>query len=314
MLFSKVMNRLLVGVSGIAGFATLTAMILSGAPMRAQTTEDTVPEWQKAAGGKLSFEVASIKLADPTVKFTPNVILDVNDLFYGGANPHGRLVAQSSLRGYISFAYKLWASREQQDAMVVGAPKWVGADQYVINAEAQGNPTKDQMRLMMQALLADRFKLAVHFERRETQVLALVLDRPGKMGPKLSAHPDDVPCDVAKVTSDVFVLPCNIVQAVDRPNNSILMSGRNLTMFEIAKNLTPLWSSFAHPLVDHTGLEGRFDFALQWTRGSNNAGPLDPQGTTIEDALQDQLGLKLKPTKVLMDTLVIDSIERPTEN
>jgi uncharacterized protein (TIGR03435 family) len=308
------LNRLLAGVIGIAGITVLIVLSLSGIAGPAQIAPAFVPDWQKAAGGKLSFAVASIKLADPTVKFTPNVILDVNDLFYGGANPHGRLVAQSSLRGYISFAYKLWPSREQEDAMVVGAPKWVGADQYVINAEAEGNPTKDQMRLMMQSLLTDRFKLAVHFEHRQNQVLALVLDRPGKTGPKLYVHPDDVPCDVAKVTSDVFVLPCNIVQAVDRPNNSILMSGRNLTMFEIAKNLTPLWSSFPHPVVDQTGLEGRFDFALQWTRGSNNAVPLDPQGTTIEDALRDQLGLKLKLTKASMDTLVIDHAERPTEN
>jgi uncharacterized protein (TIGR03435 family) len=145
-------------------------------------------------------------------------------------------------------------------------------------------------------------------------VLALVLDKPGKPGPKLYAHPEDVPCDVAKVSSDVFLPYCNTVQAVDRPNNSILMSGRNLTMLEVAKNLTPLTGYFEHPLVDQTGLDGRFDFSLQWTRGSNNSVPLDPQGTTIEEALREQLGLKLKPTKVSMDTLVIDHIERLTEN
>jgi uncharacterized protein (TIGR03435 family) len=293
-------------LTGVAGIATLIVLSL---PVSAQ-----IPEWQKAAGGKLSFEVASIKLADPAKHTPSNFVLDMTDLFTGGTNPHGRLVAQSSLRGYISFAYKLWPSREQQDAMLASVPKWVSTDQYVINAEAQGNPTKDQTRVMMQSILADRFKLAVHFERRETQVLALVLDKPGKTGPKLNAHPDDVPCDLAKVTSDVFVLPCNIVQAVDRPNNSILLSGRNLTMSEIAKNLTPLTAYFAHPLVDQTGLEGRFDFVLQWTSGSNNAVPLDPQGTTIEEALQDQLGLKLKPTKAFMDTLVIDHAEKPDAN
>lgn len=309
----KLRRGLFVCAAAIAGIAAYIGLSLSGVPVRAQTVADNVPEWQKAAGGMLSFDVASIKPADPAKPTPSNFVLDMNDLFTGGTNPHGRLVAQWSLQGYINFAYKLWPSKEQHDVLA-HASNWVNTDQYVVNAETQGNPTKDQMRLMMQSLLADRFKLKVHFESRETQVLALILDKSGKTGPKLYAHPDDVPCDVARVTSDVFVLPCNIVQAVDRPHNSILLSGRNLTMSEIAKNLTPLWSSFAHPLVDQTGLEGRFDFALQWTSGSNTAAPLDPQGTTIEEALQEQLGLKLKPAKALVDILVIDHAERPSEN
>ena len=308
--------RILPGlVAGIASATLVCGVNLSGALVQAQTTAESpqVPDWQKAAGGKLSFEVASIKPADPAKHTPSNFVLDMNDLFGGGANPQGHLVAQGSLQGYIGFAYKLWPSREQQDAMLAGVPKWVGADQYVINAEAEGTPTKDQLRLMMQSLLADRFKLVVHLEHRETQVLALVLDRPGKTGPKLYVHPDDVPCDFAKVTTDVFVLPCNTVQAVDRPNNSILMSGRNLTMFEIAKNLTPLTGYFAHPVVDQTELSGRFDFALQWTRQTNNPVTPDP-GTTIQEALEDQLGLKLKSTKAFMDILIVDLAERPSEN
>ena len=300
-------------VAALAAIGALIALSPASAPARAQTPVDTMPEWQRAAGGKLSFEVASIRPADPAKRTPSNFIMDVNDLFYAGAsNPHGHLVAQLSLQGYINFAYKIWPAREQQDAMIASQSRWVSADQYVINAESQGNPTKDQMRLMMQSLLADRFKLTVHFERRETQVLALVLDRPGKTGPKLNIHPDDVPCDLAKVNSDSFVLPCNIVQAVDRPNDSILLSGRNLTMVEIANNLTPLGAYFPHPVVDQTGLVGRFDFSLQWTRQTTN--PVPDPGTTMQEALQDQLGLKLRATKVFIDTLFIDHVERPTEN
>jgi uncharacterized protein (TIGR03435 family) len=303
-------------VAGIVGIALVVVLNVSGVPARAQTATDTVPEWQKAAGGKLSFEVASIKLADPGGKYTPaNFPLDNTDAlsFSGAGSPHGHLVAQASIESYVTFAFKVWPSGEIRDAMLAHVGKWVTADQYVINAQAQGDPTKDQMRLMMQSLLAERFKLTVHFERRETQVIALVLDKPGKMGAKLNPHSNDPPCDVAKVTSDLFVLPCGVIQLVDRPNNSILMAGRNLTMDQIAWYLTLFPRDFGHPEVDQTGLVGRFDFSVQWTRQTNNPVTLDPS-TTMQEALQDQLGLKLKSTKAFMDSPVIDSIERPTEN
>jgi uncharacterized protein (TIGR03435 family) len=283
-----------------------------------------VPEWQKAAGGKLSFEVASIKEGNPD-KFTPpNVPLGYSD-FFGVANPHGRFVAQFPLEAYIAFAYKLWPSRELREAMLAHSPKWVSTDAYAINAQAEGSPTKDQMRLMIQSLLAERFKLAVHFERQDISVLALVLDKPGTTGAKLYPHAQGPPCDVLKPptvqmtqtpTSDAFLpaVNCDNVQAIDRPNNSVVMAGRNLSLDQIAATLSQLSGYFAQPVVDQTGLGGRFDFTLEWTRESNNPVPPEPQGTTIQEALQDQLGLKLKSTKVSMETLVIDHVERPSDN
>jgi bla regulator protein BlaR1 len=261
---------------------------------------------------KPSFEVASIKLADPN-KFTPpNFALDFNDLF-SGANPHGRFFAEFPLAVYVEFAYKPWPSQELREAMLVHVPKWVSTHRYAINARAEGNPTKDQMRLMMQSLLADRFKLTAHFERREISVLALVLDKPGKTGVKLNPHSDDVPCDVSKLTSETLVPVCGHAERMPKPNNSLLMSGRDMTMNQIAATLSYLSADFSHPVVDQTGLDGRFDFTLEYTRESNNAALAD-LGTTIREAIQDQLGLKLKSTRVLMDTLVIDHVERPSEN
>jgi uncharacterized protein (TIGR03435 family) len=241
--------------------------------------------------------------------------LDITDAlsFSGTGSPHGRFVAQASTETYIAFAFEVWSGGEIRNAVFAHVPKWVTTDQYVVNAHAEGDPTKDQMRLMMQSLLADRFKLKVHFERLEVPVFALVVDKPGRTGAKLNPHSSDPPCDVAKVTSDVFVLPCGVVQLIDRPNNSILIAGRNLTMDQIAWQLTLSPREFGHSVVDQTGLVGRFDFSVQWTRQANNTATPDP-GTTIQEAVQDQLGLKLKSTKVLMDTLVIDSIERPAEN
>jgi hypothetical protein len=265
----------------IAGAVAFTVLSLSGVRAQSQTVVNSVPEWQTAAGGKQSFDVASIKLANPD-KFTPpNFALDDRDSITG-VNPHGHFAAQLPLEAYIRFAYKLFPyAREQRDIMLAHAPKWVSSDDsYVINAQAEGHPTKDQMRLMLQSLLADRFKLAVHFERR-----------------------------------DFSVIPCGLVQAVDRPNNSILAAGRNLTMEEIAQFLSSISISgnFAHPVVDQTGLAGRLDFSLQWTRQTNNTVTPDP-GTSMQEALEDQLGLKLKSTKAFMDNLVIDHVEKPSEN
>jgi uncharacterized protein (TIGR03435 family) len=132
--------------------------------------------------------------------------------------------------------------------MVAHLPKWFSEDSYVINAQAEGDPTKDQMRLMMQSLLADRFKLAVHFERQELPVLALGLDKPEKTGPKLYPHSKGLLCDgpfprnviVAAPTKSTDVFPpfCGKVLKIGLPNGSILMGGRDLTMAQIALMLS----------------------------------------------------------------------------
>lgn len=95
----------------------------------------------------------------------------------------------------MNFAFKLTPAQDR--AIVAQFPKWANDYRYDIQARASGNPTKDQFRLMMQALLADRFKLAIHYETRQLPVFALVLDKPGKLGPQLRLHPDDSPCSIA---------------------------------------------------------------------------------------------------------------------
>jgi bla regulator protein blaR1 len=317
---SKLRRGPLACATGIAGLAALIVLSLPRTIVHAQTPAETipiessqVPEWQKAAGGKMLFEVASVKLGNAGTFTSPNFALDFLDSF-SGANPHGRFVAQFPLRTYVGFAYKLFPySQEQNDTMLAHVPKWVSTDQYAVNAKAEGDPTKDQMRLMMQSLLVDRFKLAVHFERLEVPVLALVLDKPGRTGAKLNPHSNGVPCDVSP-PSDVFPPVCNVISAIGRPNNSFLMGSRNVTMAQVAASLTSA-GRLARPVVDQTGLDGRFDFTLEWIGESNDPAPADLQeGTTFQEALQEQLGLKLKSTKATMDTLVIDHVERPSEN
>jgi len=216
--------------------------------------------------------------------------------------------------------------------MVANLPKWVGAQPFVIEAKAPtANATKDQVRLMMQSLLADRFKLAVHFETQERPVLALVPDRPGKLGSRLRPHVLGLACDAKwsappdrtslSVPPGEFVPICGAFQAMDVADNTILFGARNVTMPSIAGNLSiiPPVAEFGRSVVDQTGLADTYDFSLNWLpdRSGNPSGttaPMDAQGPSFEVALKDQLGLKLKPTNASIQVLVIDHVEQPSPN
>jgi bla regulator protein BlaR1 len=279
------------------------------------------PDWQTAAGGTMAFEVASIRLSKPGEFTPPNFPLSSDDA-YGAMG--GNFTADFPLWVYIDFAYKLWLSPEQRKAMQANLPKWVATDAYEIHAKGPVNATKDQMRLMVQSLLAERFKLAVHFENHEVAVLAMTLIKPGKTGPKLTPHVDICDHDAPPpgkeaMMSDVFPPPCSggSFMASTRPNHEIIMGSRGSTMAMIANSL-PSIARLGRPVVDQTGLTGRYDFSVQWTMESNQPASVDaapePQGTTFLEAVKDQLGVKLEPAKVTMNVLVVDHVERPSEN
>jgi bla regulator protein BlaR1 len=280
-----------------------------------------VPDWQTAAGGKMAFEVASIRPTKAGEFTPPNFPLSSDDA-YGAMG--GNFSADFPLWVYIEFAYKLWLSPEQRKTMQANLPKWVDTDRYEIHAKGPANATKDQMRLMVQALLAERFKLTAHFENQEVPVLAMTLIKPGKTGPKLTPHVDICDHDAPPVgkeamASDVFPPPCSggSFMAQPRPNHEVIMGSRGATMAMIANSL-PSIARLGRPVVDQTGLTGRYDFSVQWTMESNQpAGPdatPEPIGTTFLEAVKDQLGVKLEPVKVKMDVLVVDHVERPSEN
>ncbi len=278
----------------------------------------------------MRFDVASVKPAQAGAVFIPpNFPLDAGDSFVSfgvgaGQPPGGRFRASFPLFAYISFAYKLTPTPDQREAMLAHLPKWLGTDRFDIEARAEGNPSKDQMRLMMQSLLADRFKLAVHFETQDVPVLALTLVKPGKTGPKLLPHAEGPPCD--KPSTEVFPQVCDIYAMTPKPDRSVVAGSRNATIAGLAANLpgqvlaaSGLFPGTVpsgegrldHPLVDQTGLTGKFDFTLQWTPESNAT---DSPGSTFLEALRDQLGLKLTSTKGPIQTLVVDHVENPSEN
>jgi len=284
-------------------------------------------DWQVKAGGRMSFDVASIKPIQ--IPRRPNFGLGPDD-----AKPRGgRFSASFPLNTFIGFAYKL-APFQMADAFA-SAPKWLSTGFYDIEAEAQGNPTKDQMRLMMQSLLADRLKLAVHFETKELPVLALTQVKPGKPGPKLLPHSQGPPCPdeykgpepgvMPDPRKDVFPPNCVAGQSRGMPDGTWFVGSRNTTMATAAITFYSSGSmagEIDRPVVDHTGLEGTFDFVLQYKPGESNRfappGAAAPSGefggTPFVEALRQQLGLKLVRTKAPVRTLAIDHVERPSEN
>src|SRR5262245_43809709 len=135
------------------GTALFVAIVASSLQIVMVAQTSATPAWQQAAGGKMSFEVASVRPSE-------NRDFDAFPLSSDNAfKPTGGLFKASfPLRVYIEFAYKLFVTPEQREDWLSRAPKWVATDNYAIQAKAPiDNPTKDQFRLMFQSLLAERF-------------------------------------------------------------------------------------------------------------------------------------------------------------
>jgi bla regulator protein BlaR1 len=303
-----------------AGWLAVFQPVIRGQGSSAQAP--AAPEWQIAAGSKMAFEVASVKL-DPGPFRPPNFPLDPGDAYRPVG---GRFSADFALTTYITFAYKLSLTPDQRQSMMAHLPDWVATDRFAIEARAGGTPSKDQMRLMMQSLLAERFKLAVHFETQVVPVLAIVLVKPGKTGPKLRPHSEGVPCEATPPANgpparDAAVFPpvCDAYMMMMSPNALVRAGSRNTTLDLLAGAL-PGMGKLDRPLVDQTGLSGRFDFSIEFTPESNPPSaptadaPTDVQGPTFLEALHEQLGLKLESTKAPLQILVVDHVERPSEN
>jgi bla regulator protein BlaR1 len=291
---------------------------------QAQPVQQSASEqdWQAAAGGKMAFEVASIKLG---TFVPPSFPLDGGDAF---VQTGGRFIANFPLSIYIMFAYKYYPSQDQRSTTFDRLPGWISdnAVRYTIEAKAPDNATKDQMRLMMQSLLADRFHLAVHFETQQGRLLALTPVKPGKPGPKFIPHSDGPPCELAASPAagpaDVWPVLCGSYSMRRAPDGMHMELGsRNTTMRLFAAFLSQGGSPFTgltETVVDQTGLSGSFDFTILVS--PPNSGPLaaqiqpDPQGPSFLDVMRDELGLKLEPTKGPIPVLVIDHAEKPSEN
>jgi len=309
-------RKAMIAAAGVAAIALPLAVGIVHAPlMRAQEVD-----WQTAAGGKMAFEVASVKL--DTGQFRPPKFpLDTGNAY----TPTSQFSADFPVLTYIHFAYKVDFTQQQRESMLARLPKWIDSDRFAIEARTNGIPTKDQMRLMMQSLLADRFQLKVHFETQETAVFALTLAKAGKPGPKLRPHSEGPPCDDpeaapekgAKADTGVFPDRCE-VQALIVRGRQMMAGSRNTTMDQLAEVLSGL-GRLGRPMVDRTGITGRIDYRMDFRGEPDPMAPPDANappdpGPTFMEALHEQLGLKLEPAKAQLRVLVIDRVERPSEN
>jgi uncharacterized protein (TIGR03435 family) len=218
---------------------------------------------------------------------------------------------------YILFAYKIMGNQEQ--FLRTQIPAWVMSDRFDIEARAEGNPDKDQMRLMMRSLLADRFKLGIHYETRQVPVFTLALLKPGKTGPMLQPHPDNYPCSIVpdaspSQASGQFPALCSgLFPLTPSAPGRQHIGARRVTMEFIANSLSAM-GQLERPAIDRTGLTGNFDFALEWEPESVADPQPDPAGPTFLEALKDQLGIKLESQKGPAEVIILDHVEHPSEN
>ena len=254
----------------------------------------------------LAFEVASVKSSPSEAAPTSRFALGPGDAYAPGGV---FLATNQPLIAYLRFAYKLGQS-DQHDPL--NLPAWVYDERFDIEARAPGTPTKDQMRLMMQTLLAERFKLRLHTERRTQSVFDLMLVKSGKTGPQLQRHMADGTCTSAP-SLQLPPMPCGSIGPVPA---SVAGRGRivanGATLARIASFLMNPFTGVDRPVVDRTGLTGEFDMSVEWSLARDSAQPLEDTAPTFLQALREQLGLKLQADKAPVDVLVIDHVEKPT--
>jgi len=201
-----------------------------------------------------------------------------------------------SLRQLIKEAYGVW-----DDKLLVGGSAWIDNDKF--DLEAKFNPaeiptakdlTYRQRADMLRAVLAERFQLKVHFEKKEFPTYNLVV---AKGGVKFAETPKD------KITMTVSGASCL------HRNAQFYLQG--CTMGALADSLR---GPTGRTVTDKTGLTGRYDFELHYTPDNTPADSPLAGGPSIFTAIQEQLGLKLLPSTTPLDVLVVDSTQRPSEN
>jgi uncharacterized protein (TIGR03435 family) len=313
--FHRKLVLVAIGVATVAG--PVMFGLVNASRVRAQSQSAPV---QATAAPRLSFELASIK---------PHASGD-NVSRLGGPDLSRFSAINVTVKSLIEFAYHV------EDFQISGGPSWIAYDKFDVDAKVEDSLAEqmrklplmqqsDQMRFMVQSLLADRFKLSVSHATKELPVLALVV---AKGGPKLTgaAAPDSTD-NSARGSSP----PSGENHGSDTRPGRVTFSARDGQVNVTAKATpitdmaTILSRQLRRPVLDQTGLKGTYDWALQWTAGAGlGGGPLPPvpgaadapdsSGPSIFTAIQEQLGLRLESTKGPVDTIVIEHIEQPSEN
>ena len=207
----------------------------------------------------------------------------------------GRFTATNiPLRTLIRNAYRV------QYSQLAGGPEWLETERWDILAAGASAADTDEMLERIKALMADRFKLAVHTEMREAPHYALVMDRSDRRpGPLLQRDPTDC----------AAVPPGDTRCAAVRGGGALTMAGA--TMRDVAFSLSRMLD---RPVVDQTRLTGGYRFELKWDPNAGSVDRATADGVSLFTALREQLGLSLDSRKGLVEFLVITAAERPAEN
>jgi uncharacterized protein (TIGR03435 family) len=244
------------------------------------------PPKTMAADAPTVFELATIKPSAPAAQGRgitmrgPREVLTIN-------TPLGYL---------IEFAYNVNARQ------VIGGPSWMASDRYDVvgRPQAEGVPNERQLRGMIRTLLEDRFKLTIHREKRELPAYALVVGSGAKMT-KNESNPNGLPGLGFRAPGQLGVVNATMADFVSVMQSNVL----------------------DRPVVDRTGLQGRFDYTLNWTPDESQfrgmglnipPPPADAKFPGLFTAIQEQLGLKLESVNAPVEVLVIDRVERPSDN
>ena len=263
---------------------------------------------QTPAAQKPSFEVASIKPSEPGQRGSRAQV-----------QPGGRVVINNvAVRNMMTIAYGV------RDFQITGGPGWLETDGWDIEARAgEGftppaappDPnTPDPMAIRLQSLLEDRFHLKIHHETKDLPIYELSISRGGSKMKLSEDQSIPLPGQPAPPPQ-----PGTVPRGGLRRNPGAMTAAAVPVSF-LAMSLS---QQLGRPVVDKTGLQGLYDFRLQWTpdpqpaagRDAGAPGPPAIQdGPSIFTALQEQLGLKLDSAKGPVDIIVVDSVQKPTEN
>jgi uncharacterized protein (TIGR03435 family) len=299
-------RKALLTVAGVVAFITPVAVGALNPPP--QTREVPAPATLP------SFDAVSIR---------QNVTAGPGGRTGGAMQPERFVVQNATLKTIVRRAHGTTGQApgntlDLLDQQVAGGPEWVTTDKFDINATTTGPTAPAQMRLMVQRMLADRFRMKAHWETREMPVYLLTMARPdGRPGPGLTFK-SDAECARGRgegprpMPQPGEPMPPPNCGGIQFGPGQLIAGGVPMEWLVSTFTNVPVITGVDRPVLDRTGLKGNFAFELKFAALQNtNPNPDRPQFMT---ALQEQLGLKLDAARAPIDVLVIDSVQRPPEN
>jgi uncharacterized protein (TIGR03435 family) len=275
---------------------------------------------------KREFEIAAVREDKSGGQPTSNFPLDRGNVYFptGGS----LMATNQSVVTLLIFAYKINIS-EFRGGLMRRLPSWATTARFDVNARSESKEaSKEDMRLMMQSLLEERFKLKVHRETQQMPIFGMYLVKPGRTGPQLKPHNPSASCSAplplpATRTSAADIVglwptTCGDGSEATLSKYVLREGGRDMTMSAIADWLTGS-GEYDRPFVDRTELAGRYDFVLEFDpeslgREGISSVPRDDSGPNFMEAVKEQLGLGLKKQDGPVSIFVVDNIEYPTAN